>query len=86
MSDGVAGGVAAQVFEHLAPRNADYQHHRRWGDDNGQSHVRAALLGPSITVPFVDGALTLGTWQQLMLVEFDTRERRREVVVQIVGE
>lgn len=75
-----------RVFEHLAPRDADYQHHLRWGDDNGSSHVRAALLGPSITVPFVDGALTLGTWQQLMLVEFDTRPRRREVVVQIVGE
>lgn len=75
-----------RVFEHLAPRDADYQHHLRWGDDNGSSHVRAALLGPSITVPFVDGALTLGTWQQLMLLEFDTRPRRREIVVQIVGE
>jgi secondary thiamine-phosphate synthase enzyme len=75
-----------RVFEHLAPRDVDYQHHLRWGDDNGSSHVRAALLGPSITVPFVDGALTLGTWQQLMLLEFDTRPRRREVVVQIVGE
>jgi secondary thiamine-phosphate synthase enzyme len=74
------------VFERLAPRNADYQHHLRWGDDNGSSHVRAALLGPSITVPFVDGALTLGTWQQVMLLEFDTRPRRREIVVQIVGE
>ena len=75
-----------RVFEALAPRDADYQHHLRWGDDNGSSHVRAALLGPSITVPFVDGALTLGTWQQLMLLEFDTRPRRREIVVQIVGE
>jgi len=75
-----------KVFERLAPRDADYQHHLRWGDDNGSSHVRAALLGPSITVPFVDGALTLGTWQQLMLLEFDTRPRRREIVVQIVGE
>jgi secondary thiamine-phosphate synthase enzyme len=75
-----------RVFEQLAPRDADYQHHLRWGDDNGSSHVRAALLGPSITVPFVDGVLTLGTWQQLMLLEFDTRPRRREVVVQIVGE
>jgi secondary thiamine-phosphate synthase enzyme len=75
-----------RVFEQLAPRRADYQHHLRWGDDNGSSHVRAALLGPSITVPFVDGALTLGTWQQIMLLEFDTRPRRREVVVQILGE
>jgi len=75
-----------RVFEELAPRNGSYQHHLRWGDDNGSSHVRAALLGPSLTVPFVDGALTLGTWQQLILLEFDTRPRRREVVVQIVGE
>jgi secondary thiamine-phosphate synthase enzyme len=74
------------VFERLAPRGGDYQHHRRWGDDNGSSHVRAALLGPSVTVPFVDGALALGTWQQLVLLEFDTRPRRRVVVVQIIGE
>ena len=74
------------LFERLAPRAADYRHHLRWGDDNGSSHVRAALLGPSITVPLVDGALTLGTWQQIMLLEFDTRSREREVVVQVVGE
>ena len=74
------------VFERLAPRNDDYRHHLRWGDDNGSSHVRAALLGPSIAVPFVDGTLTLGTWQQVMLLEFDTRPRKRELVVQIVGE
>ena len=73
------------VFERLAPRDGEYRHHLRWGDDNGSSHVRAALLGPSLTVPFVDGALTLGTWQQIMLLEFDTRPRTREVVVQIVG-
>jgi len=75
-----------RMFERLAPRHEQYQHHFRWGDDNGSSHVRAALLGPSITVPLVDGGLTLGTWQQLTLVEFDTRPRRREIVVQIVGE
>ena len=75
-----------RVFEQLAPREREYQHHIRWGDDNGSSHVRAAMLGPSITVPFVDGALTLGTWQQIMLLEFDTRPRTREIVVQIVGE
>jgi secondary thiamine-phosphate synthase enzyme len=74
------------VFERLAPRNDDYRHHLRWGDDNGSSHVRAALLGPSIAVPFVDGTLTLGTWQQVMLLEFDTRPRKRELVVQVVGE
>ena len=75
-----------RLFEQLAPRGGEYRHHLRWGDDNGSSHVRAALLGPSLTIPFVGGALTLGTWQQIMLVEFDTRPRRREVVVQVVGE
>ena len=74
------------LFERLAPRSEEYRHHLRWGDDNGSSHVRAALLGPSLTVPFTDGALTLGTWQQVMLLEFDTRPRHREVVVQIIGE
>jgi|SRR5688572_12105165 secondary thiamine-phosphate synthase enzyme len=74
------------LFEQLAPRDGEYRHHLRWGDDNGSSHVRAALLGPSLTVPFADGMLTLGTWQQIMLLEFDTRPRQREVVVQIVGE
>jgi secondary thiamine-phosphate synthase enzyme len=75
-----------RLFDRLAPRGADYQHHLRWGDDNGSSHVRAALLGPSITVPFTDSAPELGTWQQIMLLEFDTRAREREVVIQIVGE
>jgi len=75
-----------RLFDRLAPRGADYQHHLRWGDDNGSSHVRAALLGPSVSVPFTDLALELGTWQQIMLLEFDTRAREREVVVQIIGE
>ena len=75
-----------RTFEQLAPRGGEYRHHLQWGDDNGSSHVRAALLGPSITVPFVEGALALGTWQQIVLVEFDTRARRREVVVQVIGE
>lgn len=73
------------VFEALAPRNGEYRHHLRWGDDNGSSHVRAALLGPSVTIPFADEALLLGTWQQILLLEFDTRARRREIVVQLVG-
>jgi secondary thiamine-phosphate synthase enzyme len=75
-----------QIFEALAPRYGEYRHHLRWGDDNGSSHVRASLLGPSLTVPFADGKLLLGTWQQIMLLEFDTRPRKRELVVQIVGE
>ena len=74
------------VFETLAPREGEYRHHLRWGDDNGSSHVRAALLGPSVTIPVGDGRLALGTWQQIMLLEFDTRPREREVVVQLIGE
>jgi secondary thiamine-phosphate synthase enzyme len=74
------------MFERLAPRRAAYRHHERWGDDNGSSHVRAALLGPSLAIPFSDRRLLLGTWQQVVLVEFDTRARVRQVVVQVVGE
>ena len=74
------------LFETLAPRHGDYRHHLRWGDDNGSSHVRAALLGPSVTIPVVDGRLALGTWQQIMLLEFDTRGRERDVIVQLIGE
>jgi secondary thiamine-phosphate synthase enzyme len=75
-----------QLLEEIAPREDDYRHHLRWGDDNGSSHVRAALLGPSLTVPFADHKLLLGTWQQILLLELDTRPRRREIVIQIVGE
>ena len=75
-----------RLFEALAPRHAEYQHHLRWGDDNGSSHARAALLGPSVAVPFAEGELLLGQWQQIALFEFDTRPRRREVVIQIIGE
>jgi secondary thiamine-phosphate synthase enzyme len=75
-----------EVFEGIAPRNRDWRHHLRWGDRNGHSHVRAALLGPSLSVPFIEGDLTLGTWQQVALVDFDDRPRRREIVVQLVGE
>ena len=75
-----------RLFEEIAPRQAEYRHHLRWGDDNGSSHVRAALLGPSLTVPFANAELIVGTWQQIMLLEFDTRPRKREVVMQIVGE
>ena len=74
------------VFEALAPRRADYRHHLRWGDDNGSSHVRAALLGPSLSVPIRDGRLLLGTWQQIVVLEFDTRPRARKYVIQIIGE
>ena len=73
------------VFEQLAPRDGDYRHHLRWGDDNGSSHVRAALLGPSLSVPFDRGRLCLGTWQQIVLIEFDTSARHREIVIQLIG-
>jgi secondary thiamine-phosphate synthase enzyme len=82
------GAIAdfGRLLDDLAPRDADYDHHARWDDDNGSSHVRAALLGPSLTVPIVHGQLTLGTWQQIMLLECDTRPRRREIVMQVLGE
>ena len=73
------------LLNRLAPADGDYRHHLRWGDDNGSSHVRAALLGPSITIPIVDGTLSLGTWQQIMLLEVDTRPREREIVVQMIA-
>jgi secondary thiamine-phosphate synthase enzyme len=75
-----------RVLEKIAPRHAEYEHHLRWGDDNGHSHVRAALLGPSLSVPFIGAQLTLGTWQQIILIDFDTRPRQRQVVAQIMGE
>ncbi|HZY40991.1 MAG TPA: secondary thiamine-phosphate synthase enzyme YjbQ [Anaerolineae bacterium] len=75
-----------RVLEKIAPRHAEYAHHLRWGDDNGHSHVRAALLGPSLSVPFISGQLTLGTWQQIILIDCDTRPRQREIVAQIIGE
>ena len=75
-----------RLLEEIAPRDGEYRHHLRWGDDNGSSHARAALLGPSLTVPFADHRLLLGTWQQIMLLELDTRPRKREIVIQIVGE
>jgi secondary thiamine-phosphate synthase enzyme len=73
-------------FERVAPQDMYYKHEETWHDDNGHAHVRASALGASLTVPLVDGRLTLGTWQQIVLIDFDTRARRRDVVVQIVGE
>ncbi|KPJ51701.1 secondary thiamine-phosphate synthase enzyme [candidate division TA06 bacterium DG_24] len=75
-----------RLFDEIVPPNRDYQHHLRWGDDNGHSHVRAALLGPSLTVPFADGELSLGTWQQIVFVDFDTGPRQRRIVAQVIGE
>jgi secondary thiamine-phosphate synthase enzyme len=74
------------AFERIAPENAYYEHEKTWHDDNGHAHVRASITGPSLTVPLVGGELVLGNWQQIVLMDFDTRPRRREVVVQVVGE
>jgi len=75
-----------RLFDEIVDPNRHYQHNARWGDGNGHSHVRAALLGPSLTVPFTDRRLLLGTWQQIVFVDFDNRARNRELVVQILGE
>ena len=83
--DGVIADLA-QVLDEIVPPGRDYRHHLRWGDDNGHAHVRAALMGPSLTVPFVAGRLTLGTWQQIVFCDFDTRARSRRLVVQVIGE
>jgi len=74
------------MWDRLVPRNIPYQHDRRWGDGNGFSHVRSSLLGASMVVPFNNRRLTLGTWQQLILVDFDNRPRSRQIILQIMGE
>jgi len=74
------------MFEKLAPENARYHHNETWHDGNGNSHVRATLLGPSLVVPFNDGEMMLGTWQQIVLIDFDNRSRHRRVVMQMMGE
>jgi secondary thiamine-phosphate synthase enzyme len=74
------------LFDRLAPPNINYQHNLRWGDGNGHAHVRASLLGASLTVPFVDKKLALGTWQQIVFIDFDNRPRSRELVLQLMGE
>jgi secondary thiamine-phosphate synthase enzyme len=75
-----------RMFAELVPSNRDYAHNATWEDGNGHSHMRASLLGPSLTIPFVEKTLTLGTWQQVIYVDFDIRPRRRELVVQMIGE
>lgn len=75
-----------RLFDQIVDPDQHYAHNARWGDGNGHSHVRAALLGPSLTVPFNDGRLLLGTWQQIIFVDFDNRGRSRNVILQIMGE
>jgi secondary thiamine-phosphate synthase enzyme len=74
------------ALERLAPRKGTYQHQLRWQDDNGHSHVRASILGPSITLPIVDGSLPLGQWQQIVFLELDVHGRQRRLIIQVVGD
>jgi secondary thiamine-phosphate synthase enzyme len=83
--DGVVADLQ-RILDEIAPPGRAYKHHLRWGDDNGSAHVRAALIGPSLTVPFVGGRLTLGTWQQIVFLDFDTSPRARRIVAQVMGE
>jgi secondary thiamine-phosphate synthase enzyme len=75
-----------QALDEIAPPMREYQHNLRWGDGNGHSHLRAALLGPSLCIPLIEKKLLLGTWQQVLFIDFDVRPRQRKVSVQIVGE
>jgi secondary thiamine-phosphate synthase enzyme len=75
-----------RMLERTAPKNIDYEHDKTWHDGNGHSHVRASLIGPSLTVPFQDKRLMLGTWQQIVLLEMDIRPREREIVLQMIGD
>ena len=75
-----------QMWDSVIPQNIPYEHNKTWGDGNGHSHVRASLLGASLTIPFVNKRLTLGTWQQIVFIDFDNRSRSRKMVLQIMGE
>ncbi|MFH1488756.1 MAG: secondary thiamine-phosphate synthase enzyme YjbQ [Pseudomonadota bacterium] len=75
-----------KAIDRMAPEDLDYEHNERWGDGNGYSHVRAALIGPSLHIPIINGALTLGTWQQIVLLDFDNRPRERRIILQVAGE
>jgi secondary thiamine-phosphate synthase enzyme len=74
------------MWDRVIPQNIPYEHNKTWGDGNGHSHVRASILGASLTIPFVDKRLTLGTWQQIVFIDFDNRSRSRKMVLQIMGE
>ncbi|MFP4169803.1 MAG: secondary thiamine-phosphate synthase enzyme YjbQ [Methanomassiliicoccales archaeon] len=74
------------ALERLFPKGMDYEHHKRWGDGNGHSHVRASFLSPSVTIPFHDGVPDLGTWQQVVFVELDNRPRSRRIIIQVIGQ
>jgi len=76
----------SETLEKLIPLNRDYHHHKTWGDFNGGSHLRALLVGPGLTVPFIEKKLTLGTWQQIVYINFDRIEKIRKIVLQIIGD
>ncbi len=82
---GVIGDLR-NALDRIAPMNIPYEHDKRWGDGNGFSHVRASLMKPSLSIPFVNGRLILGTWQQIVFIDFDNRERQRKITVQVMGE
>lgn len=75
-----------EMLSRIVPKNIEYKHDNTWHDGNGHSHVRASLIGPSLTIPILQGKLTLGTWQQIVILEMDTRPRNRNVILQIMGE
>ena len=75
-----------KCLDRLSPKSLSYEHDKRWHDGNGHSHVRASIIGPSLTVPFVERNLTLGTWQQIVFIELDARSRARKIIIQIIGE
>ncbi|HKR57294.1 MAG TPA: secondary thiamine-phosphate synthase enzyme YjbQ [Candidatus Nitrosopolaris sp.] len=75
-----------EMLSRVVPKDINYEHEKMWNDGNGHSHVRASLIGPSLTIPFKDGTLLLGTWQQVVMMEMDTKHRERSVILQIVGE
>jgi secondary thiamine-phosphate synthase enzyme len=75
-----------EALDRIAPKDIEYAHNERWHDGNGHSHIRASLIGPSLTVPFLKGKLSLGTWQQIVFLEMDNRPRNRRIIVQILGE
>ena len=75
-----------KMLSRIAPKNLEYDHDKTWHDGNGHSHIRASLVGPSLTIPFKDSRLLLGTWQQVVIMEMDIRERERKIILQIMGE
>jgi len=75
-----------KAIEKIVPSDIPYEHDRRWGDGNGFSHVRAALMKPSLSIPLIKGRLTLGTWQQIVFIDFDNRRRERKIIVHVIGE